>query len=106
MPAPRVGYLARLMGSAHFRKHGRLIGHRVMGTKEEAASPRALRPIHHSPLFWVGAAMFMLAILTYVFSEDLSLRLGSFDSFADEKAAHMVAALCHADQIVLGHLMV
>jgi hypothetical protein len=25
-------------------------------------------------LFWVGAAMFMIAILTYVFSEDLSLR--------------------------------
>jgi hypothetical protein len=29
---------------------------------------------HHSPWFWVGAAMFMIAILTYVFSEDLSLR--------------------------------
>jgi hypothetical protein len=26
-------------------------------------------------LFWVGVAMFLTAILTYVFSEDLSLRL-------------------------------
>jgi hypothetical protein len=25
-------------------------------------------------LFWVGVAMFLMAILTYVFSEDLSLR--------------------------------
>ena len=32
------------------------------------------RTVHHSPWFWVGVAMFMIAILTYVFSEDLSLR--------------------------------
>jgi hypothetical protein len=31
---------------------------------------------------------------------------GSFDAFADKKAAHMLTALGHADQIVLGHLMV
>jgi DDE_Tnp_1-associated len=31
---------------------------------------------------------------------------GSFDAFADQKAAHMLSALRHADQIVLGHLMV
>ena len=31
---------------------------------------------------------------------------GSFDAFADRKAAHMLSALRHADQIVLGHLMV
>jgi hypothetical protein len=30
--------------------------------------------VHHSPWFWVGVAMFLIAILTYVFSEDLSLR--------------------------------
>jgi hypothetical protein len=30
--------------------------------------------VHHSPLFWVGVAMFLAAIMTYVFSEDLSLR--------------------------------
>ena len=32
------------------------------------------RPIHHKPWFWLGVAMFLTAILTYVFSEDLSLR--------------------------------
>ena len=31
---------------------------------------------------------------------------GSFDAFADRKAAHMLSALRHDDQIVLGHLMV
>ncbi len=31
---------------------------------------------------------------------------GSFDAFADKKATHMLSALRHADQIVLGHLMV
>jgi len=31
---------------------------------------------------------------------------GSFDAFADKKAAHMLSALRHVDQLVLGHLMV
>jgi hypothetical protein len=31
---------------------------------------------------------------------------GSFDAFTDKKAAHMLSALRHADQIVLAHLMV
>ena len=31
---------------------------------------------------------------------------GSFDAFADKKAAHMLSALRQADQIVLGHIMV
>ena len=31
---------------------------------------------------------------------------GSFDAFADKKAAHMLSALRHADRIVLGHMMV
>jgi hypothetical protein len=30
--------------------------------------------VHHSPWFWLGEAMFMAVILTYVFSENLSLR--------------------------------
>jgi hypothetical protein len=38
------------------------------------APKRDWRRVHHSPWFWVGVAMFMAAILTYVFSEDLSLR--------------------------------
>jgi hypothetical protein len=31
---------------------------------------------------------------------------GSFDAFADRKAAHMLSALRQADRIVLGHMMV
>ena len=33
-----------------------------------------LRRIHHSPLFWVGAVLFLAAIAIYVFSDDLSWR--------------------------------
>ena len=33
-----------------------------------------VRRIHHSPLFWVGAVLFLAAIVTYVFSDDLSWR--------------------------------
>lgn len=43
--------------------------------RDQAPAPRRdWRHVHHSPWFWIGAAMFMAAILTYVFSEDLSLR--------------------------------
>ena len=38
------------------------------------ARKRDWRHIHHSPLFWIGVAMFLTAILTHVFSEELSLR--------------------------------
>jgi hypothetical protein len=38
------------------------------------APRRDWRHVHHSPWFWVGVAMFLTAILTYAFSEDLSLR--------------------------------
>jgi hypothetical protein len=34
-----------------------------------------LRHIHHSPLFWVGAVLFLVAIAMYIFSEDLTARL-------------------------------
>jgi hypothetical protein len=30
---------------------------------------------------------------------------GSFDAFADRRAAHLLSALRHADRIVLGHVM-
>jgi hypothetical protein len=40
------------------------------------AKPSAGRPdlkrIHHSPVFWVGACLFLLAIAVYVLSDDLS----------------------------------
>ncbi len=43
--------------------------------------------------------------LTAVAVDGKTLR-GSFDAFRDRKAAHMMSALRHADQIVLAHLMV
>ena len=33
---------------------------------------RDWRKIHHSPLFWVGVAMCLAAIITYVMTDDLS----------------------------------
>jgi hypothetical protein len=43
--------------------------------------------------------------LTAIAVDGKTLR-GSFDAFADRKAAHMMSALRHADRIVLAHLMV
>jgi len=31
-----------------------------------------LKRIHHSPIFWVGVVLFLLAIAIYVLSDDLS----------------------------------
>jgi hypothetical protein len=35
---------------------------------------RNWRRIHHSPLFWIGAVLFLAAITIYVLSDDLSWR--------------------------------
>ena len=43
--------------------------------------------------------------LTAIAVDGKTLR-GSFDAFADRKAAHMMSALRHADRIVLAHVMV
>jgi len=43
--------------------------------------------------------------LTAIAVDGKTLR-GSFDAFADRKAAHMMSALRHVDQIVLAHVMV
>ena len=32
------------------------------------------RPIHHSPVFWIGVVLFLGAIAIYVLTDDLSLR--------------------------------
>jgi hypothetical protein len=41
-------------------------------------TPEVRRPdwrrIHHSPLFWIGVALFLAAIAIYVWSDDLSWR--------------------------------
>ena len=38
---------------------------------------RDWRRVHHSPLFWVGVAMFLTAILTYVLSRIYRYALAS-----------------------------
>jgi hypothetical protein len=38
---------------------------------------RDWRRIHHSPLFWVGVALFLAAIAIYVLSDDLAWRPSS-----------------------------
>jgi len=43
--------------------------------------------------------------LTAIAVDGKTLR-GSFDAFRDRKAAHMMTALRHADQIILAHVMV
>ncbi|MHB8886008.1 MAG: hypothetical protein ACYC5H_13210 [Methylovirgula sp.] len=40
-----------------------------------AAPQRDWRHIHHSPLFWVGVALFLAAMMIYVWSDDLSWHL-------------------------------
>ncbi len=40
----------------------------------EPAKGRDWRRIHHSPLFWIGIAMGLAAILIYVLSDDLAWR--------------------------------
>jgi hypothetical protein len=42
--------------------------------KTSPPAARDWRRIHHSPLFWVGLAMCLAAIVFYVASEDLSWR--------------------------------
>lgn len=32
------------------------------------------RPIHHSPVFWIGILLCLAAIIIYVWSDDLSWR--------------------------------
>jgi hypothetical protein len=39
-----------------------------------ANPPRDWRRIHHSPIFWIGVALCLAAILTYVWSDDLAWR--------------------------------
>jgi hypothetical protein len=46
------------------------------GHRNGASQPkgRDWRRIHHSPLFWIGVALCLAAILIYVLSDDLSWR--------------------------------
>jgi uncharacterized iron-regulated membrane protein len=44
------------------------------GEVPTAARRRNWKNIHHSPAFWFGAFLFLLAIAIYVLSDDLSWR--------------------------------
>jgi len=35
------------------------------------------RPIHHSPIFWIGLVLCLAAIAIYLWSDDLSWRPGT-----------------------------
>jgi hypothetical protein len=37
-----------------------------------ASPPRDWRRIHHSPMFWIGIALCLAAIMIYVLSDDLA----------------------------------
>jgi hypothetical protein len=41
-----------------------------------ASPPRDWRRIHHSPMFWIGIALCLAAIMIYVWSDDLAWRPG------------------------------
>ena len=40
-------------------------------------STRDRRPIHHSPVFWIGIVLCLAAIAIYLWSDDLSWRPGT-----------------------------
>jgi len=42
--------------------------------EQKPARQRDWRRIHHSPLFWAGFFLLMVAIIFYVLSDDLSWR--------------------------------
>ena len=93
--SPRVKNETMLNSPSRFRFRNRAIvnagtdepstandgGRRRMGSSDERWPPRRAKPdapkrdwrrVRHSPWFWVGVSMFLVAILTHVFSEDLS----------------------------------
>jgi len=47
--------------------------HRRRGNRMKPASSER-RPIHHSPIFWIGIALCLAAIAIYLWSDDLSWR--------------------------------
>jgi hypothetical protein len=47
---------------------------RHKGASKPALQQRDWRRIHHSPLFWIGFFLLIVAIVFYVLSDDLSWR--------------------------------
>lgn len=49
---------------------------------------RGRRRLHHSPLFWIGAVLFLAAVTFYFLSDDLALRpTGSLEEDGQKQAA-------------------
>ena len=67
----RVRTSRRLTGRSWKRIEDRLNEHQTHGTPPKG---RDWRRIHHSPMFWIGVAMCLIAIAIYVASGDLSWR--------------------------------
>jgi hypothetical protein len=69
--------------------------------------PRILTPFPEAMLrpfsSWLSGQSFFLAGRVF---DPPGKTLGSFDAFADRKAAHMMSALRHVDKIILAHVMV
>ncbi len=73
-----TGYELRSLSiSSQWRREGTSSvneGHHHRGTHRAEVPRRDWRRIHHSPLFWLGVAMFITAIGIYVWSDDLAWR--------------------------------
>ena len=63
---------AQALHLEHDRKVGDLAKHPHHHEPRPSQPQPDARRIHHSPLFWVGAVLFLLAIAIYVLSDDLS----------------------------------
>ncbi|WP_198135132.1 hypothetical protein [Rhodopseudomonas palustris] len=48
--------------------------HKQHDREQPAAAGRGGRPIHHSPVFWIGILLCLAAIIVYLWSDDLSWR--------------------------------
>jgi hypothetical protein len=70
----------------------------------QGVDPSALETAFRAHAFSIASAAAPAGMVA-IAVDGKTLR-GSFDAFADKKAAHMLSALRHGDQIVLGHLMV
>jgi hypothetical protein len=71
----------------------------------QGVDPKALEAAFRAHAFAIPSTAPPREGLVAVAVDGKTLR-GSFDAFADKKAAHMLSALRQADQIVLGHMMV
>ena len=58
-------------------KKGPFVDVHLLDKVAKAAATNDRRPIHHSPVFWIGIVMCLAAIAIYLWSDDLSWRPGT-----------------------------